>query len=186
MGDDLKQMMGYSLYANQITSYLKKHKIACKVITYNKVKNFKTIDQMLGKDGCCVLLYLSKEGYGHYVSVFKRGKSIIEVFDSYKDMKPDQELKYVSKEENEKFHQDNPYLTALLYTSGKQIHYNNYAMQKMDNNISTCGRWAIVRILHRDKSIDAFNKWIKSECAKWKMTPDELVTSMTRDIKMRA
>ena len=183
--DEIKRMMNYSLYTTDIVKFLKKYNIQCKVYTYNQLNKFHDIDKALGKDKCFVLLYMSRPNYGHYITVFKRDKDNIEVYDSYKDMKPDYEFKYIPSEYRQQLGETYPHLTQLLYDSGYKVHYNNHKMQQLSNNISTCGRHVIVRLIKRRMNIDEYYRWVKKICKEYRITPDMLVTIMTSNIKMR-
>jgi hypothetical protein len=173
------------LYDSEIKSYLKKFKVKCPVIPYSKLYKCKDINTLLKKgDNCFILLYLSEDHGGHYTLVFKRNAKEIECFDSL-NMKPDDELKYIDDNVRNRLNQDKQYLSQLLLKSKYKIHYNNHYLQNDDyKKVATCGRWCIVRLLYRDKTIDVFNKMIKKECKQYKVNPDQLVTLMTCDLKL--
>lgn len=185
MQGGLKELVKNPLSDTEIKRYLKQFKVKCPVIPYSKLYKCKSIDTLLKKgDNCFILLYLSSDNFGHYTLVFRRNKHEIECFDSL-SMKPDDELKYIDDDVKDRLNQDKMYLTKLLLSSKNKIHYNNRYLQSDDyKNVATCGRWCIARILYRNKTIDEFNKMIKSECKKYKVNPDQLVTLMTSDLKL--
>lgn len=181
--NDLKSMMAYSLDDSEVRKYAKKLGYDCKVVSYDKIHKYKTLDQLLGKDGCVVILYLTSEHYGHYVLVFKRGKTI-EFYDPY-GIGVDNEFTFIPKEFQGESNQDYPYLTQLLYNSGYKIHRNQYRLQKGKNGVNCCGRHALVRLLFRNLNEDQYKDLLKTLSKKFKTNADGIVTLMTRDIKMK-
>lgn len=180
----LQELMAYPLSDSDIKKYMKRFNIHCKVVTYDKLYKYKSIDKVWGPDKCFILLYLTKPDYGHYVAVFKRDKKNIEVFDPYGDMHIDQQLEYVPIHMRNKLNENYPYLSNLLVKTGANIHFNTHPFQQYSDKISVCGRWGMMRILKRKLTIDQFFKWIKENCKKFKILPDEFVTLSTRDLKL--
>lgn len=132
-----------------------------KVVTYDQLHRYKTIDELLSPHGAVFLLYQQKPNYGHWVALFKRennrGNVEIEHFDAY-GVFPDDELFWTSKEERKKLKMDFPYLTKLLYEAPRNydIIYNEFPFQKKGNGINTCGRHAVMRLQHKDKSLNEY------------------------------
>jgi len=145
--------------------------IKTKVLIYPDLFNYKNIYDILKPNGNFVLLYLTKENYGHWVCVIDHGKSI-EFFDSY-GIKPDLEFKQIEnrKELDEPFN----YLSFLLLMSNKKIEYNSRELQEYSANISTCGRHCVMRILMKDIPIDEYGKILSMDLNK---TPDQIVTEV--------
>lgn len=128
------------------------------IMSYSDLMKYNNIDDALGKYGALVLLYESRDNYGHWTLVFKRNKNTIEHFDSY-GIIPDDQFDYIDPNFLMKEGINEPYLTHLLYKSGYNVEYNDYKLQEMDNNIKTCGKWVILRLLKRNINIDDFAKF---------------------------
>lgn len=148
------------------------------LITYSQLPQFNSIDQVLSGNGSCFILYqTTKENYGHWCALIRRGTNGIELFDSY-GIIPDDELKWTKADIKRVLNQDYPYLTYLLYKSGKSIEYNDVPLQGR-GNIKTCGRWSAARIINKHVSIEEFDKFFTSDP---NYTPDELVTIYTMNL----
>lgn len=139
-----------------------------KVVTYDKLYKYKSIDDLLKPHGAVFLLYQQDRNYGHWVALFKRedrkGNVEIEVFNSYGQF-PDDELFYTAKEKRKELNHDYPYLTRLLYKAPRNydIIYNQYPFQKFGKGINTCGRHTVLRLLNKDKSLNEYVKWFTEE-----------------------
>jgi hypothetical protein len=142
---------------------------------YPNLKKYKSIDQLLGPHKACVLLYETKQDYGHYVCVMKQGNNKYEFFDPYGD-KPDGELKFIPENFREVSGQEYPHLCYLLYKSGGSVEYNDHKLQKKSQDVSTCGRHVACRINFRDTPLEEYVKRLKGVRG---MTPDEVVTVLT-------
>jgi Ulp1 family protease len=121
----------------------------------NAIKKGKTLMQLMGKDKCLVLLYELRPRLGHWMCVFQRNKTTIEVFDSL-GFFPDAELQFIPRSYRSISGQDHTYLIKALLDSGKKIEYNEQQLQHDDPTINTCGRWVVARIRCRNMSIKKF------------------------------
>jgi hypothetical protein len=170
----MKNAIGKALSNTDIMDLIK-HK--ANLMTYRKLKKYKTLDQALGKHGALVLLYETQENFGHWVCVFKRG-DLIEHFDSY-GMKPDDEIKFIDSYFRKRHNLHIPHLTALLYESPYKISYNEHKLQKHKEDVNTCGRWVIARLLLRHLPLKQFSKMFKNKS----IEPDKLVTFFTEILR---
>lgn len=142
------------------------------LVIYEDIHKYKTLDDLLGPYGACVILYCFKPKYGHWCCIFKRKPDTIEFFNSYGG-KPDSTLYLINDDYRKNSNQWYPYLCKLIYDSGYNIEYNEHQFQKFDNDIYTCGRWACMRLLLRDLSLKEFKKLFKNKYG------DEVVTFLT-------
>lgn len=124
------------------------------------VKRGATLDDVLGPHGILVLLYLVGDSYGHWTIVFRRGRDVVECFDSY-GYTPDDEFKFIPKGIRERTNQDYRHLTKLLYKSPYRIEYNEVPLQAETPGVATCGRHCIARYAFKDMSIAAYQKCFK-------------------------
>lgn len=145
----------------------------CNYLNYKDLTQYDNIFDAMGKHKALVLLYLSKNNYGHFTCVFCRDKNIIEMFDSFGFDMPDDEFEYIPYEERLKNNELFPYLTKLLYESGKQIEVNEDQLQ--DFKAKTCGRHVACRLRLRNMKIEDYVKLMNST----DLTPDELVIYLT-------
>lgn len=141
--------------------------------TYPEIMNMKTMNDLLGKEKACILLYLTSKHYGHWTCVYEHNGKIY-FFDSY-GLIPDNELKFNDKAINKQLKQCYRKLTELFYQSGKPIEYNEHELQYKGKGISTCGRWCVVRLNYPDISVNNFAKLFKDK----NLTPDEIITLLT-------
>ena len=147
------------------------------IIRYKDLKKFNSIDQAL-KNGYVIILYETKQNFGHWVLVFKRNKNTIEHFDSY-GIKPDDELDFIKPIFKIINGTVKPYLTYLLLKSKYKVEYNEFKLQKMAPNINTCGRWILLRLLLKDYDIYDFKKILDKKLKEYKINNyDELVVKL--------
>ncbi len=144
------------------------------LITYPQLLKYETIDEAMGKYGALVLLYETREYYGHWCTIFKLNKNTLEFFDPY-GIIIDDELKFINKKFRQESNQDFPYLTKLLYNSKYKITYNHHQFQKYGHNINTCGRWVSLRLIFRKLSLKQFIKLFDLKG----INNDWLVTALT-------
>lgn len=128
------------------------------VYTYDEIKNFDSIDDLLYPHGRAIILYFWKNEpnkYGHWTACFQRPNNNIEFYDSFSS-KPDKEFKDIPKNFRQKNGMDYPYLTRLLFECPYNVEYNDFPTQDLKS--SCCGRYCVARIANADLSIDQFNK----------------------------
>jgi len=147
----------------------------CNLIVYPDLQNYKDIDEVLGKYGCTVILYLTSKDYGHWVCLIKHKDNVIEFFDSY-GLPLDKEFGFITREKRNYLKQNLPYLSKLLYNSPYQVIYNDVKLQKDKKDINTCGRHVIMRIVNRNLDVDDYANILKTN--KY-YSPDEIVTILT-------
>jgi len=134
-----------------------------------------------------IILVRASDTYGHWVAVFlSNGKEHgIHVFDSYGNS-PDAEVwnRGVSKSTQQRLGQDAPYLLQQLYDSGCELYFNDHHYQskcKLANGepIATCGRHCVTRVMCSDLSCAEYDKFMRLNCERYQITPDEFVTFLT-------
>ncbi len=133
-----------------------------KIIPYEVIHTYDDIDDLLAPYDKVVILYKTRDDYGHWTCLFRYG-NMIEFFDPYGLMIDDQ-LKY-NKSRKFKIEnaQDHFYLTRLLAVAPETISYNHYKFQKFAVNITTCGRWCLLRLQNNDKPLKQFHKEVLDE-----------------------
>lgn len=126
----------------------------CKVIPYSELQNYRTLDELLGPEGACVLLFRVSEEFGHWCCLFKHTETIarpgieptVEFFDSL-GMYPDSELKRTPTHLKAQLGQDISLLTNLINDSPYRCIFNSYKLQTSRNDINTCVRECFFLVL---------------------------------------
>ena len=138
------------------------HQIAgcsMRLTKYSDIDDYPTIDDLFGEADCVLILYETRQNSGHWCCIINK-ENVIEFFDSY-GLIPDNELLFV----NIKFREENdmliPHLTKLFLKTEKTIEYNDKRLQKMADNINTCGYWCGMRMRYKDISCEEFIKMFK-------------------------
>lgn len=144
-----------------------------RIISYKQLMKKNNINEVLEPFGSCVILYETKDAFGHWICLLKRG-NIIEQFDSYGYI-PDNQRKFIP-EAYKKMHYPEKYLVKLLLDSGYKIRYSEFKLQDAnDENVASCGRWVVMRILFKDLDEYQFKNLFTGKSLK----PDLLVTYAT-------
>lgn len=146
-----------------------------KIIDYETMENYKTIDDVFDNNNATIILYETKKNFGHWTLLLKDNDNL-EFFDPY-GLKPDEELKY-DNNYNTRIHNGVlvPHLTHLLNDSPYKLNYNKKRLQKMLKDINTCGRWCVSRVILRNYTLPEFQKLFTDNV---NHTPDFWVTAYT-------
>jgi hypothetical protein len=144
----------------------------CNILVYADLERADSLDDVLGKDKCAIILYQSSEDYGHWICLIEHSKDTLEVFDSL-GYKIDDELKWTPNRLYK-----GKLLSRLINESDyKNVIYNNIRLQS-DPKANTCGKWCVVRIKFREMPLDTFIKLFTSKKAKAIDIPDRLVSCL--------
>lgn len=162
---------------------IKKFLPDAKIITYDELKNYKSIDQLLPNEkDYAIILYLNSKNNGHWIAIMKnkdkKDKTIIEYFDSYGNP-IDQPLLWWNEEHLEGLGVDDIYLTKLLNKSGYKTVYNKEKYQNGNPDIKSCGRHIVFRLLNHlkgDLDLASYNKIMKQLKKDLKCSYDQIVS----------
>ena len=156
MSDKLKKSLNYSFTNDDIKKYLPD----AKIIEYNDLIEYNTIDDLLPKDRDSVIILIETDNNcGHWTSLCKDKKSNrLTFFDSY-GLDIDQELKFISKIKRKLLGQERKRLTELVDNSDYDVIYNHFPLQSHKSWVSTCGRHIINWLLQFNNGAD-FEKYI--------------------------
>lgn len=137
------------------------------IFSYPKFAEMSHIDEAFDPLGRCVFLFLTQsESMGHWLTMFKRDNNrTIEYFDSYAE-KPEAQRKWISQEDLDRLGEDQPYLWNLLKKSGYRVYYNTVQYQSDREDISTCGRWCLARLICKDFSNKEFYNMVRYDMKK--------------------
>jgi hypothetical protein len=131
------------------------------IIPYRKIKLYNTIDDLLGTNNACFILYETEYYYGHWVLVSRSG-NLIEHFDSY-GYKPEAEKTFIT---NKNLIEPINYLNILLKNSPYQVSYNEFPLQILDDSIGTCGKWVMLRYFLKDMCLYDFKNMLFNDMKK--------------------
>ena len=155
------------------------------VFTYETLFNIDKIEDIFDNEGRAIMLYLTEsKTVGHWVCFIKKG-NVIEYFNSYGRLEPDDELKWLSKEKAKELNQDTKRLSELLDSSKFKEVINPYRFQQYKTDVNTCGRHVVCRLMfdhltvkeYKDLLDDAI-KELEKETNK-KMNYDDFVCEYT-------
>lgn len=151
-----------------------------KIIVYNDLEDYKTIDELLKKDiDACILLYQTEsENSGHWVALCRNYNDIY-YFDSYGK----------SIDEPQKWNTKNimipNLLTKLLDDDNFNVYENDKAYQKHEYLINTCGRHCVNFIqFFKNFNYDLFDyyKVMKELKVSLKKSYDDIVCALINEL----
>lgn len=152
-------------------------------ISYDELQYVKHIDELLEPYGSCIVLYLTKPSYGHFVSLNLVGpdENLLEAFDSYGYVPDDELLDFdIDPKMRQQLGEDFPYLLKLMYDSDYDLSFNEHKLQARKNDIKTCGYWAGTRALLKHLPLEEFVDIFQNNKLG---TPDQIVVAINEDIK---
>lgn len=148
------------------------------IVLYPKLYRYDNIDMVLGPYDACVLLFEAKPNYGHWVCLFKINNHTLEFFNPYGGF-PDDSLEYIPENFRERSYQKFPILSELLLVCPYELTYNEHQFQQKTKDIKTCGRHCVVRLLHRNLSLEEYTHFLNDMCKKFNTDYDGIVTILT-------
>mgnify|MGYP001475721999 CR=1 FL=1 len=151
-----------------------------KVINYldlNKYNRIEDIDDILEKG---IILYtpISERSLGHYSCIWMKEDKLY-YWCSY-----GYNLNYTISKSNymlSTIERDEDFLINLVkdyIRRGGIFIVNHVKFQNLSSNVSTCGRYSIIRLINKELSHEQFKSWLKLKKYP-NMTSDELVTLLT-------
>lgn len=145
-----------------------------KLHLYHDLLKFNNIIDAIGKFKRMILLFptkLDNNVSGHWVAVLLTGR-VITHFDSYA-FSWEKELGYSTNQDVKRNLLGDLYKKAM--GEGYTVNYNTFALQKMANNINTCGRWCAMRVRFQYLDSEEFASLFYHQ----KLTPDMMITYLT-------
>ena len=149
-----------------------------KVVGFSSLKTVYDLIEIFGDKDAFVLFYgVDSANVGHYTTfLLHRDKKIIEHHDSYGyDL---DKLLEISDYEFKQSMGEN-YIKDLVVKAcakyGLRFEENKKQFQKKSDMVSTCGRYACVRIIFRNLSLSQYNSLLDGE----RISPDWLVSALT-------
>lgn len=114
---------------------------------------------------------------GHWVALWLDDNNFtIHFYDPYGDT-VDTNIKQSAllQHSNNKTKYSLTHLLDKFKSQGGNVLHNPYRNQKMLSSIQTCGRWCIIRLMHKDMNDEEFKNYIKFN----DLNPDFIITMLT-------
>ena len=147
-----------------------------KITTYSDLENTHNVNELFDGKGRAILFFpQDNESSGHWCCMIKKGREI-EFFDPYGD-EPDAQKDGIPMRKLEQMNMDKPLLADLLSDSGYRVIFNKVQLQKLKNDVQTCGRHCVTRLLYSAYPIKRYREIID----KSGLTADEFVVDKTID-----
>jgi hypothetical protein len=147
-----------------------------KITTYPDLEKMTHIDQMFDKMGRAILFVPQQnEQSGHWCCLMKKGKTI-EFFDPYGEP-PEAQKDTLDNAHLAKMRMDEPLLADLLTDNPYKVIFNKKQLQELKNDVNTCGRHCVARLLYHKYPIEKYRQVIERS----RMPPDEFVVKLTYD-----
>ncbi len=149
-----------------------------KVLNYLELNKFNQIEQFVDEKGIILYTPISQRKLGHYSCLWLKN-GILSYWCSY-----GYNLSYTASKSDymqKSPEKDEDYMISLVrdfVKRGGNFNINTIKFQNLNESVSDCGRWCIIRLIKRELSHNEFEKWFK--LIKYpNMNNDELVTMLT-------
>jgi hypothetical protein len=144
--NDINKRLSQFISSDDIARYLGTDGLN-KIVKYGNLDDYKNIEELLDNNDYKIILIESQPNVGHWTCLLRYDKTI-EWFNSY-GLIPSVDINFIDDTINKHLDQDIRHLN-ILFDECKdryELIYNKQRLQKLDNNIATCGRWVLFRIL---------------------------------------
>jgi len=146
-----------------------------KITSYPDLEGVNHINELFDAKGRAIIFYpQTDERTGHWTCMIKNGRTI-EFFDPYGEP-PDYQKDSIPKELLERMKMTEPKLAELLLDSGYRVIYNKEQVQELADDVQTCGRHCVVRLLYADLPVKRYRAKMRQSG----LSPDEFVVKVTR------
>jgi len=167
---DLEEVRSYPLSNDDINRILG----GTKIYSYPELAEFPTLDDALDSKGRMVVLYLTEDrNTGHWVCVWKDGKSV-RYFDPYGNA-PEVPKSWNTRLKNMRLGQAPNYMLKLLKGEGLPVFYNAHPYQHQGDDVNTCGRHVVTRLLLKDLGDEDYYELVKDS----DVNPDDFTSVAT-------
>ena len=144
------------------------------IVHYDELPAIDNLNQILGANGKCIILYLTAKYSGHYTCLFKRNGTLY-FFNSYGEP-VDYDFRFIKDNVLKEEHEDKPYLKLLIERSGLPVDVNKYCLQAKDT--ATCGYHCAVRLWNTEKNNEKYAEDLVYNSHQNGLTPDEMVVDL--------
>lgn len=182
---ELRKIIDDPMSDYDIRLYLGKN---AKIITYDELKNYKTIDDIMPnhKDFVVILFREDTEGHNHWIGMTKdKSKNAVYHFCSYGSYPDEYLFTWINCKMRKKLGEDRAYMTDLLNSCVYDVFYNDIKYQLMeykgDDNIATCGRHLtnfIINFIDNGMDLKKYYEYMRGLQQKQKKTYDAIVSEL--------
>ena len=156
--DDIKRLLGGNI----------------KITSYPDLDKVDHLNDIFDSRGRAILFFPQEsEQSGHWTALIRDGRQI-EFFDPYGEP-PEAQKDTLPNSKLEELRMKKPLLSKLLDESGCRIIFNKKQLQELEDDIHTCGRHCVCRLLHYKLAIQRYRDMISRSG----MSPDEFVVKET-------
>ena len=163
---------------------------AVKIIKYEEMKKYNTIQELLEPYQAVIMLYpnANHPEMGHWCCIFVMpGTSILQYFDSYGIWVDKKVSDFNEKDKKVKMHEMtrmDATLTKLILESpyGDSTYWNDYPFQADDIASCTCGLWCVIRLKCNHLNEEDFKEKFLDAPLGRNVLPDLLVSTMICDM----
>jgi len=132
----------------------------CNLVPYSTVKNYRSIDDLLGYYKQAIILYEYEDKSGHWVVMYRSPKGHLCFYDSLGN-KLDELNKDINKyRKGRGLPLVNNDLTNL--TAFQKVINNTYPIQQDKSNVNTCGAYCVARLKLKSLNNERFNNLFKN------------------------
>lgn len=149
------------------------------IYVYSQLYNYNNIDELFDGKNSITILYEILPEVGHWCCINKITDDLIEFFDPY-GLFIDQQLRFVKDKAKRTYQMRYPMITRLFDDSRYKLSYNEYAFQKKDTDIGTCGRHCMIRIKYNHIPLEQYKKIF--EKLSYLGDPDDIAVFMTFEL----
>jgi hypothetical protein len=182
---ELRKELSEFIDDKDLESYFGGSVMAKHILKYGEIDDYQSIQKILPrKNDFKIILLESKLNSGHWVALLRYGKTI-EYYNSY-GLKPSKELDFNSDLVNQQLDQETKHLNILFRKAvkdGFKVIYNRRRFQKMSDDVATCGKHVILRLImfsEKKMTLPEYILFIDKLSEKLNLTPDLLVTGLVR------
>jgi hypothetical protein len=155
--DRLRREIKEKLNGNQLLNMMDNK---CNLIPYSTIKNYRSIDDLLGYYKQAFILYEYEDKSGHWVVMYRSPKGTLCFYDSLGN-----NLDELNEDIN-KFRKGRglPLVNNDLsnLTAFQKVIYNNYPIQQDKTNVNTCGAYCVARLKLKSLNNEKFNNLFKN------------------------
>jgi hypothetical protein len=188
MDEILKPYVDIALSDKQLLDLVKNK---ANVILYPNLKDYKNIEDVLGKNRAAFILFCSTytptKRYGHWCLVHQIGPHTLEFFNSYggKNGFPDDSLNYIPMDTRKRSNQFHTKLSELMEKSPYELTYNEIPFQRHSKDVKTCGRHCGARLLLKEMDLYEYENFLNLLAKELGLDYDEIVTLLTLELSKK-
>jgi hypothetical protein len=141
-------------------------------VMYSDLPKYKTLEQLLGKERYCIILYqTSSKTNGHFVAITAYDNGTVSYRESY-GYNPIQVKELCAYDDAMP-----RYIVELL--APYEVEYNRFDFQQKGKGISTCGRWSSIFCRMRNVPLRDLVRMVSTNKSEFLSDYDNIATVMT-------